>query len=47
MSSVQRKTPMKGIDYLKIVENVVRKAGEINLMCLNVFSREKKTNNPL
>ena len=36
MSLVPEKTTTKSIDYLKIVENVVHKADEMNLMCVPI-----------
>ena len=36
MSLVPKKTTTKSIDYLKILENVVHKADEMNLMCVSI-----------
>ena len=34
--NAEKKTIAKSIDYLKIVENVVYKADEMNLMCVSI-----------
>ena len=47
MSLVPKKTTTKSIDYLKILENVVHKADEMNLMCVSISigrrGRQKKS----
>ena len=48
MSLVPKKTTTKSIYYLKIVENVVHKADEMNLMCVSIsIGRRAKQKNPL
>ena len=36
MLLVPKKTTTKSIDYLKIVDNVVHKADEMNLICVSI-----------
>ena len=48
MSLVPKKASTNNTDYLKIVENVVPQADEMNLMCVSISTGGKgKQKNPL